>query len=370
MQRKEKRYVKSSKSDSNNETISSSTINNVNNKNNNVDNNNNKAKYKNHHLEDDDEVFAASSTSDNHRQNGHLNPNSGAARLIEMAAGCGAGAMASLITTPLDVLKTTMQVQHKNKSIISTYHQIIERGGFRGLYVGLKPTLLGLAPTWSIYFSSYTLFKSSFADLLHISHDNPFLHMGSAVGAGACTSTVTNPIWVIKTRLITQEMKGRQKRYTGITQCFLSIIREEGIKGLYRGLGPSLLGVLHVGVQFPLYEKFKLYLKKEKGNVNEELGVVDIMAASSLSKIIASIVAYPHEVLRSRLQDTPTPDSQNNYKGGLIQNFKQIFKQEGFRGLYKGMGINLVRVTPSCVITFTSYEYIKKHLENSLFADK
>jgi len=326
--------------------------------------NNNNIKHKvNKHLEDDDEVFAASSTSDHHREQGHLNPNSGTARIIEMVAGCGAGAMASLITTPLDVLKTTMQVQHKNKSIISTYHQIIERGGVRGLYVGLKPTLLGLAPTWSIYFSSYTLFKSTFSDILHINHDNPFLHMSSAVVAGVCTSTVTNPIWVIKTRLITQEMKGRQKRYTGISQCFISIIKEEGIKGLYRGLGPSLLGVLHVGVQFPLYEKFKLYLKKDKGT--SELGVVDIMAASSLSKIIASIVAYPHEVLRSRLQDTP--DSQNNYKGGLIQNFKQIFKQEGFRGLYKGMGINLVRVTPSCVITFTSYEYIKKHLENKIF---
>eukprot|EP01132_Coremiostelium_polycephalum_P006208 gene6208-7730_t len=279
-----------------------------------------------------------------------------------MVSGCGAGAMASLVTTPLDVIKTTMQVSTKNRSVLSTYKNLLENpGGVRNLYIGLKPTLLGLVPTWSIYFATYSSLKEGLAKSFNTDNSNSFIHLLSAIAAGATTSTITNPIWVVKTRLITQEMRGRQKRYTGVFQCFFAICKEEGFKGLYKGLGPSLLGVLHVGVQLPLYEQFKIVLQKK--NKNQKLGLTDIMVASSLSKIVASIVAYPHEVLRSRLQDSSI-DSPYKYKGSLIQMFKQIFHEEGIRGLYKGMGINLLRVTPQCVITFTSYELIKKYLES------
>ncbi|KAM9970737.1 hypothetical protein ACTFIR_002601 [Dictyostelium discoideum] len=287
-------------------------------------------------------------------------------RLVEMTAGCGAGFMASLFTTPLDVIKTTMQVDNSsNKTIMSTVKSILDRkGGVKNLYLGLKPTLVGQIPSWAVYFSTYTFCKELFTkendkhSLLE--KESPLIFMTSAIIAGAATSICTSPIWLIKTRFITQEMVGRQKKYRGIVHSMVSIYHEEGFRGLYKGLGPSLLGVLHVGVQFPLYEKFKSILKER--NKNKELGIVEIMIASSVSKIIASIVAYPHEVLRARSQDS-SPDSPNRtYRGNIIQMFKQIVREEGWRGLYRGMGVNLLRVTPSCVITFTSYEYIKKFL--------
>ncbi|KAK5579748.1 hypothetical protein RB653_009434 [Dictyostelium firmibasis] len=290
-------------------------------------------------------------------------------RLIEMAAGCGAGFMASLFTTPLDVIKTTMQVDNSsNKTIAGTVKSILDRkGGFRNLYLGLKPTLVGQIPSWAVYFSTYTFCKELFTkendqhSLLE--KDSPIIFMTSAIIAGAATSICTSPIWLIKTRFITQEMVGRQKKYRGIVHSMVSIYHEEGFRGLYKGLGPSLLGVLHVGVQFPLYEKFKSILQEK--NKNKELGVVEIMVASSVSKIIASVVAYPHEVLRARSQDS-APDSPNRaYRGNIIEMFKQIIREEGWRGLYRGMGVNLLRVTPSCVITFTSYEYIKKYLSQN-----
>ncbi|EFA76024.1 mitochondrial substrate carrier family protein [Heterostelium album PN500] len=282
-------------------------------------------------------------------------------KLIEMAAGCGAGAAASLVTTPLDVLKTTIQVRRKGDGITvwRTFTEMVDKKGVRGLFVGLKPTLVGLVPSWAIYFSSYSYFKSKLGQLLHTDPSTSSgLHMIAAMGAGATTSTITNPIWVIKTRLITQEMSGRERRYTGIAQSFVSIIKEEGVAGLYKGLGPSLLGLIHVGVQLPLYEKLKMIMKEKK---QKELQMFDIVLASSASKIVASIVAYPHEVLRSRLQDN-SPHSPFKLKGGLLANFKQIINEEGFRGLYKGMGVNLIRVTPACAITFTSYEFIRNYL--------
>ncbi|KYR00569.1 mitochondrial substrate carrier family protein [Tieghemostelium lacteum] len=266
-----------------------------------------------------------------------------------------------------------MQVSHRNKSIVSTVQNMIERpGGVKNLYSGLKPTLLGLVPSWAIYFTTYNYLKTVISPrLLGSDQNSTSVHILSAAGAGVVNSTFTNPIWVVKTRFITQEMKGRQRKYTGIIQCFISIYKEEGFAAFYKGLGPSLLGIAHVGVQFPLYEKFKLILAEKNrmklgdGGVSQtsesNLSIIDIMVASSVSKIIASMVAYPHEVLRSRLQDS-SPDSPYRYKGSLLSNFKQIYYEEGIRGLYKGMGVNLLRVTPSCVITFTSYEYIKKYL--------
>jgi solute carrier family 25 folate transporter 32 len=82
------------------------------------------------------------------------------------------------------------------------------------------------------------------------------------MGAGAITNLCTNPIWVVKTRLQTQTLHNREPRYFGFFSSLCLVAKEEGIRGLYKGLAPSLLGLVHVGVQFPLYERLKLYFAK------------------------------------------------------------------------------------------------------------
>ncbi|KAJ1677483.1 hypothetical protein EV182_006080, partial [Spiromyces aspiralis] len=74
--------------------------------------------------------------------------------------------------------------------------------------------------------------------------------------AGAATSTATNPIWILKTRFMTQTTF-TQHQYSGLADAVCQIWRTEGIKGFYKGLGISLVGVSHVVVQFPLYERLK-----------------------------------------------------------------------------------------------------------------
>lgn len=60
------------------------------------------------------------------------------------------------------------------------------------------------------------------------------------MGAGAITALSTNPIWVIKTRLQTQTMQGKEKRYMSVLHSFSVIFKEEGIKGFYKGALSSL----------------------------------------------------------------------------------------------------------------------------------
>ena len=81
------------------------------------------------------------------------------------------------------------------------------------------------------------------------------------MSAGAASTSMTNPLWVIKTRLMTQNER-TQYRYRNTLDAFITIGRHEGIRGYYKGLGTSLFGVSHVAVQFPLYEKLKSYLRK------------------------------------------------------------------------------------------------------------
>ncbi len=140
-------------------------------------------------------------------------------------------------------------------------------------------------------------------------------HLLTSVTAGACSTIVTNPIWVIKTRLMSQASSmsaghgngdGRAPwHYRSTWDAARKMYATEGLASFYSGLSPALLGLTHVAVQFPLYEYLKFRFtglemgQERKDGASQWLG---ISVATVLSKICASTATYPHEVLRTRLQ--------------------------------------------------------------------
>ena len=131
---------------------------------------------------------------------------------------------------------------------------IVKEEGFGGLYVGIFPTLLTVPLFWSIYWSTYTHFKSSYQEKLPDSP--PFVHhILSAISAGAIGDVVTNPLWVTRTRmqtLIFHETTGSRAASISTFGMIRNIYENEGIGAFYRGLGASFLGLSHVAVQFPI----------------------------------------------------------------------------------------------------------------------
>lgn len=292
-------------------------------------------------------------------------------------AGAGAGLVSSIVTCPLDVIKTKLQAQsiahggHGYLGIRGTVGHIITNQGLRGLYRGLGPTILGYLPTWAIYFSVYDETKKWLGDN---EYGDPDSHLGNrkawsthiiaAMTAGASGTIATSPLWVIKTRFMTQPQDELQYRHTW--DAFRTIYRAEGWRAFYRGLFPSLLGVTHVAVQFPLYEQLKNWYAHRYGVSTVQLSSGTILLCSAMSKMTASIATYPHEVIRTRLQIQRNPQSgilgdKRTYRG-FVHTAARIVRREGWKGLYKGLSINLVRTVPNSAVTLVTYELLMRHL--------
>jgi solute carrier family 25 folate transporter 32 len=303
-------------------------------------------------------------------------------------AGAGAGLVSSVVTCPLDVIKTKLQAQRVAHSgvgylgISGTLRHILFHDGVRGLYRGLGPTLLGYLPTWAIYFAVYDSTKAwlngvvessdSHAHPEHHVQDSWSVHIIAAMLAGATGTVCTHPLWVIKTRFMTQPLG--EPRYQHTIDAFFTIYRTEGPKAFYRGMVPSLLGISHVAVQFPFYEYLKTWCARRRDTDVSSLTSPEILLCSSLSKMTASIATYPHEVIRTRLQvqrhllssaensGVSVPESHSHRYYGVIKTGAKIVSEEGWRGLYKGLSINLVRTVPNSAITLLTYELIMRHL--------
>ncbi|KAK1390016.1 nicotinamide adenine dinucleotide transporter 1, chloroplastic [Heracleum sosnowskyi] len=300
--------------------------------------------------------------------------------ICDAGAGAAAGAIAATIMCPLDVIKTRLQVHgitelahsgRKGGIIVTIFQNIIRAEGVKGLYRGLSPTLAALLPNWAVYFAVYGNLKS----LLHSHADSSGqltfgANIVAAAGAGAATAIATNPLWVVKTRLQTQGMRPGVVPYKSTLSALRQILLEEGIRGWYSGLLPSLVGISHVAIQFPAYENIKCYLAKKDNTKVSELSAGKVAIASSLAKIGASVVTYPHEVIRSRLQEQGQVRNLKPQYAGGIDCLKQLLQKEGFSGLYRGCGTNLLRTTPSAVITFTAYEMIHQFLDRALPLDE
>ena len=286
-----------------------------------------------------------------------------------------AGTISSIITNPLEVIKTQLQssVQSSN-GLLSVGRRIMSQDGLSGFFRGLPPTLVGIIPSRSIYFYSYQQSKKCLGPVLP--EGSPGNALISGLLAGLAGNTLTNPIWMVRTRMqLLVDSDVGQKLYTGYGDAIRSIFREEGIGGFYKGIVASYWGCAEGAAQFILYEQMKTRLLKRENErraglglgPTEELSKVTYFCSAALAKGAAAIATYPHEVARTRLREQAR-GGVFKYTG-MWQSIGLIAKEEGRRGLYSGMGVHLLKVVPNSAIMFLTYEIVNSWLKQFTVVD-
>jgi solute carrier family 25 protein 33/36 len=241
------------------------------------------------------------------------------------------------LTAPLDVLKTRLQSTYYQQHLAtmrtarglppiesmsfgrsSLLHiretgeilwQVPKAEGWRALFKGLGPNLIGVVPARAINFYTYGNGKRVISNQFNNGQEAAWVHLCSAATAGIVTGTATNPIWLVKTRLQLDKnthADGRGRQYKNAFDCTMQTIRKEGIPGLYRGLTASYLGVTESTLQWMLYEQMKLALARREDRVaasgraptvwDQTVAWSGKVSAAGAAKFIAAIITYPHEV--------------------------------------------------------------------------
>jgi len=283
-----------------------------------------------------------------------------------LVAGISGGVISTLLLHPLDLLKIRFAVDTSTNSnqasysgVKNAFSTIIRSEGMSGLYRGVTPNTVGAGCAWGFYFLFYQTIKTDKQKGNSKLQLTPSDHLITATQAGILTLGLTNPIWVVKTRLCLQEelnpssVVDKSKYYSGMWDAFKKIVKYEGFRGLYKGFTPGLFGVSHGAVQFMAYEELKTsYNQYRHQPIDAKLTSSEYFAFAAISKFIAAVTTYPYQVIRARLQDA------NCTYTGTTDCILKTVQREGIAGLYKGMTPYLVHVMPNICLVFLIYEKI------------
>jgi solute carrier family 25 folate transporter 32 len=288
-------------------------------------------------------------------------------RYEHLVAGIAGGVTSTLITHPFDLIKLRLAVHDgksstlrpKYRGLFHAFSSILRQEGVRNLYRGASANVVGNGTSWGLYFLYYNAMKFSLQDG-NINLPLPATtHLLCALCAGALTLAITNPVWVVKTRmcLVSSASVPHYMQYSGVREGLVNLWRYEGFRGLYSGFIPGLLGTSHGAVQFMVYEELKkLYSGHYDIPLSTKLSPLHYIVMAASSKVVAVAVTYPYQVVRARLQD------QEQRYSGVRDTIRRTYLREGVAGFYKGITANLAKVVPAVSITFLVYEYMSAAL--------
>lgn len=218
------------------------------------------------------------------------------------------------------------------------------------MFRGLGANLVGVAPSRAIYFWAYSTCKAklnSQAGL--VQRDTAPVHVMSAAAAGVASSISTNPIWVVKTRMQLE----RERSHTSLGSVIKRIFQERGMRGFYLGLSASIYGTSETVLHFVVYEHLKKLMTERLGQTEGQQDLrhfLGFMVCGGVSKSLATCLAYPHEVVRTRLREPGTKYSS------FWQTLVLVHREEGRAGLYRGLATNLIRQIPNTAVMMATYE--------------
>lgn len=285
--------------------------------------------------------------------------------IYNFGLGSIAGAFGATVVYPIDLVKTRMQNQRKAagskplqySNSIDCFKKVVKHEGFKGLYSGLGPQLVGVAPEKAIKLTVNDLVRGIFAK-----SDGTVPISGEIIAggsAGACQVVFTNPLEIVKIRLQVQGemLKHATKEAPVVKQSAMHIVRELGLTGLYKGASACLLrDVPFSAIYFPSYAHLKKDFFGE--GPNKRLRTWELLLAGAIAGIPAAYLTTPCDVIKTRLQ-VQAREGETVYTG-LRDAASKIMKEEGFPAFFKGGPARILRSSPQFGCTLAAYEVLKR----------
>jgi len=258
-------------------------------------------------------------------------------------AGAGGGLLSMILTYPLITLSTRAQVESKRaqSSTLDAVRHIVDREGIRGLYAGLDSALFGISVTNFVYYYWYEWTRASFeraaAKAGRASKRLTTIEsMIAGAIAGSATVLLTNPIWVVNTRMTARKAESdepvlpgsKPKKAPSTFGTFLALLRDEGPSALFAGVLPALILVINPILQYTFFEQLKNVIEKKK-----RVTPKDAFYLGALGKLLATSITYPYITVKSRMHVA----GKDGSKDSTMESLRRIIRDEGYAGLYKGI---------------------------------
>ncbi|KAL6221220.1 hypothetical protein ACLB2K_008972 [Fragaria x ananassa] len=274
----------------------------------------------------------------------------GNASLRRLLSGAIAGVVSRTAVAPLETIRTNLMVGSCGNSSSAVFQSIMGADGWQGLYKGNLVNVIRVAPSKGIelfVFDMVNKYLTRPGEELKV--PIPASSIAGAL-AGFTSTLCTYPLELLKTRLTIQ-----RGVYKNFFDAFSKIVKEGGPGELYRGLTPSLIGVIpYAASNYFAYDTLsKAYKKASK---KEEIGNVMTLLIGSASAAFSSSATFPLEVARKQMQV-----NGRQYKH-ILHALCSIFESEGLAGLYRGLGPSCMKLVPAAGISFMCYEACKRIL--------
>ncbi|KAJ9669177.1 mitochondrial thiamine pyrophosphate transporter [Coniosporium apollinis] len=282
---------------------------------------------------------------------------------------------------PLDVIKIRLQLQTHSLSdplthalangspiysgTLNTLKHILRTEGLTGLWKGNIPAELLYLAYGSVQFSTYRLTSRYLSTLPLFRRAGPHprtqketrdaaISFVAGAFAGTVATTATYPLDLLRTRFAAQ---GSERVYASLLASVREITRHEGIPGFFRGLSAGVTGIVpYMGLFFAVYETLKLPLAE----LELPFGSSDAVAGT-VASVTAKTVVYPLDTVRKRLQVQGPTRGRYVHRNipefrGVLGTIRAVLAREGLRGLYRGLGVSLIKAAPASAVTMWTYE--------------
>ncbi|KAJ9076936.1 hypothetical protein DSO57_1021519 [Entomophthora muscae] len=314
-----------------------------------------------------------------------------------LIAGGVAGGVSRTVVSPFERMKILFQIQGPNKSgyngVWGTLSKIWREEGVVGYLRGNGTNVIRIVPYSAVQFAAYEHFKNILLAPGAKDLDTPRRLTAGAL-AGITSVICTYPLDIVRTRLSVQSANlgqsssdllskakakvsespllsnARGLRTSSLPACALPgiwgtlkimYLKEGGVRALYQGLGPTLMGVApYVALNFQSYEVLRAHFTPPG---ESSPSGVHKLACGAMAGTIAQTFTYPLDVLRRRMQVNGLSDMLGYKYRNTLHAATEIVNREGVRGLYKGMIPNYLKVAPAIGVSFYTYELCKTFLD-------